>query len=1591
MQRHWTTNVSDPFDVVGWVTTHIKLTNWKTGEVVYENDVEHPADWAQSAIEMCASKYFRKADIPKIGGEHSIKQLAARVANDLVQHGKKRGYFNNEEAIIFRDEIIAGFITQRIGFNSPVWFNFGLFNEYGIEGTKGRDRFFVNPETNEIEQLDRELIRPGGAACFLTRVTDSLFSDSGDGMFDWIATQTKVFLTGAGDGANVSNIRGVGEPISGGGVSAGLPAFLPVRDQGSGYIKSGGKTRRSATMLVCDLDHPDIEWYINWKRHEEAKAQALIAMGYDADYEGEAYGTVSGQNSNNSVRVPNSFMKSLHQDGFWHLLSRCNYDRFPDASSNLTEGGEHPQGTILYLDGVAVAIRGKNGVKKIMKAVKATDLWSQITESAWFCGCPGIHFEDTINQWNTMPHYGEIRTSNPCSEVFQPDNTTCNLCSVNLIKFFADLRNPDWIGFEHASRLVTIALDLVVDISSYPTPQHARGAWNIRSIGANHGNIGAVLMRNALPYDSHEGRAVMSMITNVMTLFCWQQSNELGEKLGIYPAYNRDNHRKILAMHWDALSSDEVVARYQGILVGFDLERVKESWERLASCTVFRNSNVTCLVPQGTIGLVLGQDTTGCEPDFALKKSKKCVGGTYMDFVNTSVEPALERLGYDAERTRLVKAYVMKYGAVENCPYIEESHLPVFDTAVRQKTCLDAIAYIVRNLEEEEAELVFNAAGNENDPFKIKNSLLAAREDEEEWEELFEDLEAVSEINEIIKNCTSMDQVRSALAEYEYDLYSVLPCVQIFTRVISHNGHIDALGAFQPHISMGISKCVTGDTLIHTDKGFIEIGSLHEGSQKEDSFVPLEMEVMTKDGHAKTDSFYYGGKKRVLRIELSNGQTITATPNHPIFASVEGGEEDPAWHNTENISPGDYVAIDIGRDIWASCFVDTASFAPTPRYNAQKVCTVPGVVDEKVGWLLGVFASEGHHVRSNWTIGFTNNNDLVLEKLVMILQERFGLKTKIERDYRNDVGYVKVASKTLYEFFSWCGALGTAADKQVPWVILQSPREVVIQFISGLWLDGFVPKAVASACITLKSKKMIDHLQILLHNFGIRCARQIKNGDQYGPFFHLMTASRESFEKFAEIIPLNDDWKVAQIRQHLAQKKSDMARYSSDFVPNSVRCDAATAYGTIHELDSKTKVFGTLVREATARCSWQVADEALKAAGREGLGTTHWSQVTSIIEDEEEVYDVSVPGHRSFIGNGIVCHNTVNMNHDVSIGDVAKAYERAFEKGCKCIAIYRDDSKKSQPLNTGTNKGKSKGKKAAEKPVEVVSFEESIDAYLKTPEGLQEALKRVVKNPELAAMVPPTRREPSLHTSVGDRFRFTLPHQGESIGVFIRFNCWEGTNDIMEVFIDLGKEGDTISGLIDSMARMISLGLQFGIPPKTIGDMLEGMNFGPNGFLGKSSVFGIRSVKSVPDLVGKLLKILPEYYALGRPEAMLHPKPYSPQDPPPNYEAVRQAGLIAKSNGNGHSENGVGSVRRSLIGGTVPSSVARSLFSVEALPQGATAVAVKPETEITTPQEARLKGFTGSTCKKCGSLRTSGTGSCFQCLDCGEYNGPCGG
>lgn len=766
--RHWTADLNSPYDDIDWATSRVDIIDHRTGTSIYSHDgIEHPVGWSTNAVEICASKYLRRADIPDIGGEHSLKQLAWRVASCLANHGVAGGYFSASDGDLYRDEIISGFLHQRVGFNSPVWFNFGLFSEYGICGNGGRRRYYYDSRAGGIAETMDELERPSGAACYLSGVSDTLFSPDESGMADLLSNEQKIFLTGAGDGVNVSDIRGTGEPISGGGRSSGLIAFLKVRDACAGYIRSGGRTRRSATLLCCELDHPDIFDFIDWKEKEELKAHALMESGFSGGMDGEAYGTVSGQNSNNSVRVSNAFMQALERDESWHLISRVEYHRFADALPvcELMPGDETPQGSLwLGAQGTAVALipTGETYPRKIVRTVRAAELWQRICESAWRCGCPGIQFDDLINDWNTVPQYGRIRTTNPCAEICLPDWSVCNLGSINLMQFFEDLDAPDWDGFRHAVRLMTVALDLVVDMSSYPTHRHAEGSVALRAIGLNHGNIGAVLMRNGIAYDSDIGRDWMAQITSFMTLESYRMSLELAERLGSYPAYNAEDHRLVLKMHRDAATH----------LKGNMATQLADDWNMLCTeprliTSGIRNNTTTTIPPQGTIGLVLDQDTLGCEPEFCLVKHKTLSGGGSMMIANQSVYGALRRLDYTPDQIGIITDYIGAYGTAEGCDALLAEHLPVFDTAVKPGNCLDiaAVKHLKKAPDQAEAVAAISSAKNRE--------------------------EAIEALPPHLKY----------LALY----------VKVFTRSISIDGHVKALAALQPHLSHSISKTCNMD------------------------------------------------------------------------------------------------------------------------------------------------------------------------------------------------------------------------------------------------------------------------------------------------------------------------------------------------------------------------------------------------------------------------------------------------------------------------------------------------------------------------------------------------------------------------------------------------------------------------------------------------------------------------------------------------------------------------------------------------------------------------------------------------------------
>jgi ribonucleoside-diphosphate reductase alpha chain len=534
--------------------------------------------------------------------------------------------------------------------NSPQWFNTGLAHQYGITGTE-QGFWYVDPDTEEPTLAEDAYSRPAPHACFINSIADDLVNDGG--IMDLWVREARLFKMGAGSGANFSNLRAEGEPLSGGGKSSGLMSFLKVGDRAAGAIKSGGTTRRAAKMVIVDIDHPDVEAFIKWKAEEERKVRALVAGGYSPDFNGEAYATVSGQNSNNSVRLSNAFLKAVLRDEEWDLLAR-------------TDGS-------------------------VMKTVRARDLWDQIADAAWQSADPGLQFHGTINEWHTCPAEGEIRASNPCSEYMFLDNTACNLASLNLGKFYDDHRGTfDLAGYQHAVRLWTVVLEISVTMAQFPSREIAIGSYDYRTLGLGYANLGSLLMRMGIPYDSDHGRAIAGALTAVLTGYAYATSAEMAGVLGPFPKYNLNmeamlrvirNHRRA-AYNKDAGDYEAVSHYVMGIDPGLTpldmLEAARTAWDTALARGEqhgFRNAQVSVLAPTGTIGLLMDCDTTGVEPDFALVKFKKLAGGGYFKIANQSIAPALKRLGYSDNTIQRIIEFVVGTNSLARSPHINMATL----------------------------------------------------------------------------------------------------------------------------------------------------------------------------------------------------------------------------------------------------------------------------------------------------------------------------------------------------------------------------------------------------------------------------------------------------------------------------------------------------------------------------------------------------------------------------------------------------------------------------------------------------------------------------------------------------------------------------------------------------------------------------------------------------------------------------------------------------------------------------------------------------------------------------------------------------
>ena len=638
IQRCFTQAGLDPLDAIRTIRTDSKITD-TDGKTVFEmNGVEVPENWSQLAIDILVSKYFRKAGVGKAGHETSIRQVVKRIAQTLRIAGEEGGYFDGQNGATFEAELSFLLVNQFGAFNSPVWFNLGLFEEYGITGSGGN--FFWNPTTGTTEESKNAYEHPQCSACFIQSVDDDLMS-----IFELIRNEARLFKYGSGTGTNFSRIRGSMEKLSGGGTSSGLMSFLDVLDRGAGATKSGGTTRRAAKMVCLDADHPEIRDFVNWKMKEERKAAALIAAGYSADFNGEAYRTVSGQNSNNSVRITDEFMKAMQSDGAWKTTSR-------------TTG-------------------------KTVETLRARELWKTIATATWSCGDPGLQFDTTINRWHTCADTDRIHASNPCSEYMFLDDTACNLASLNLVKFLKDDGSIDLDSFRHACRVFIIAQEILVDHSSYPTARIAQNSHDYRPLGLGYANLGALLMLKGVPYDSEEGRALAAALTAIMTGEAYAVSAEEAAHLGTFHGFdsNRKTMLNVIRKHQEAAEKISTEALPVEIA-----QAAKDAWKKalnLGQKHGYRNAQVTVLAPTGTIGLLMDCDTTGIEPDFALVKFKKLAGGGQFKIVNQSVPQALSNLGYPAEHIREIVHHILENQSIEGAPHFKAEHLAVFDCANR--------------------------------------------------------------------------------------------------------------------------------------------------------------------------------------------------------------------------------------------------------------------------------------------------------------------------------------------------------------------------------------------------------------------------------------------------------------------------------------------------------------------------------------------------------------------------------------------------------------------------------------------------------------------------------------------------------------------------------------------------------------------------------------------------------------------------------------------------------------------------------------------------------------------------------------------
>ena len=880
-QRHFTNDNEKLYSDIKFQYTTSEIRNMDGSIVFRSENVETPDFWSQVATDILAQKYFRKAGVPvklkkikeknvpswlwksvpdeialkklpseeRFVGETSCKQVFHRLAGTWTYWGWKGNYFTAEkDAKVFYEEMIHMLAHQMAAPNSPQWFNTGLFWAYGIDGPS-QGHYYVDPFTNKLVTSKSAYEHPQPHACFIQSIDDDLVNDGG--IMDLWVREARLFKYGSGTGSNFSNLRGGGENLSGGGKSSGLMSFLKIGDRSAGAIKSGGTTRRAAKMVTVDVDHPDIEEYIDWKVVEEEKVAALVTGSkiiekhmqsilksancddyskedqinpkvnadlkraiieakksmvpqnyidkilklskqgytsikfntYDTDWDSEAYNTVSGQNSNNSIRVTNDFLESVEEDGDWDLIKRTD--------------------------------------KSVFKTIKSKDLWEKIGNAAWSCADPGLQYDTTINEWHTCPNGGKINASNPCSEYMFLDDTACNLASLNLMQFKNEDSTFNTDAFKHAVNLWTLTLEISVLMAQFPSKEIAQNSYDYRTLGLGFANIGGYLMASGISYDSVEGRSLCAAISALMTGVSYATSAQISKELGCFPKYknNSTDMMRVIKNHRQAAYGKKNGYNNLSVLPVPLIEKdcsdnnllnsARLAWDdafKLGAQHGFRNAQTTVIAPTGTIGLIMDCDTTGIEPDFALVKFKKLAGGGYFKIINRIVPESLKTLGYNKQEIKNIESYAVGHGTLKECPEINEKTLEAKGFTEEQFKILEnslSSAFDIKfvfnryTFGDEFCKNVLNLSENQlNDINFNMLSELGFSENE------------IEQANTFICGAMTLE----GAPELKDEHLSVFDCANICGRIgkrfLSVDSHIKMMAASQPFISGAISKTI---------------------------------------------------------------------------------------------------------------------------------------------------------------------------------------------------------------------------------------------------------------------------------------------------------------------------------------------------------------------------------------------------------------------------------------------------------------------------------------------------------------------------------------------------------------------------------------------------------------------------------------------------------------------------------------------------------------------------------------------------------------------------------------------------------------